>query len=67
MNSGDNYRRGYYFSKSVARPYYFKAWYRFSLEEEEVSTLYYGVVRLDICTNNPWIEDPSVDIINDGT
>jgi hypothetical protein len=67
MHSGDNYRRSYYFSKSTVRPYYFKAWYRFSLEEEEVSTLYYGVARMDICPNGPWLEDPSVDIINDGS
>ena len=67
MNSGEEYRRSYYFSKSTARPYYFKAWYRFSLEEEQVSTLYYGLARMDICPNNPWLEDLSIDIINDGT
>ena len=34
MDSGINYRRAYYASKNIARPFHFKAWYRFSLEEE---------------------------------
>ena len=63
----DMYRRSYYFSKSTARPYYFKAWYRFSLAEETVSPLYYGIARMDVCPDNPWIEGQSVDILNDGS
>ena len=32
-----------------------------------MSTLFYGIARLDVCPDNPWKEDLSVDIPNDGS
>ena len=31
-----------------------------------MSTEYYGLVRIDFCPGNPWREDVSIDVRNDG-
>ena len=32
-----------------------------------MSTLYYGLARMDICPAEPWMEDVSIDVRADGT
>ena len=62
------YRRAYKVTNEFAKPYYFKVGYRFSLEEEENSEMYYATARVDVCPfDNPWQQGLTFQIQDDGS